>query len=781
MKKITLLAIILTSINAFATSTCPSPVITMNPSPLAVCAGQMTIFSIVANGAGLTYLWQVDQGAGFTNLSNIAPYGSVTSNLLNITMVTSTFNGYQYRCVVTDSCLNIVTSTAATLTISTTISISPNSQTICSGNTATLTASGGNGYTWSTGSPANTITVSPLTSATYTVTSAGGCSGTASVTVNPSPIASASVSGTTVTISATGGTPPYTGIRTFSNITPGTAPYEVTDANGCTSIITATVLAILPTPCPTPTITMNPTPFSMCIGQVAIFSIEAKGAGLTFQWQLDSGSGFTDLTNAPPYGAVTSNLLSITFVPTTYNGYQYRCVVTDSCSQIVTSGGATLTINPAITVTVNSATINLGQTAVLTASGATTYTWVVGGPTPTVPPGGGSSYVNPPAPLTGPSISVTPLTTTMYTVTGTTNGCSNSALATITVKDSVAIGATGVTGATGPTGATGATGPDGIQGITGQQGIQGATGATGAQGVQGNNGAIGATGADGALNAWSFNGTANTDPTINFIGTTNNVDLVLKTNSTEALRLAANGNVGIGTAIPQAKLDVTGNAKISGNLSTSGIIFENALPLEPNPCFHLIAYNPTGSITQVTQLDVNAMEIAADAQAIDPCVVATPIVPFTWNTFGNYVNSNNRFIGTVSNFDFSIRTNNIQRIVVKKDGSVGIGTTNTGTSKLAVEGRIAARELKLTVNPFPDYVFEEGYKLLSLQELKNYIAINKHLPEIPSANEIKDNDGMDVGKMQADLLKKIEELTLYIIQQDAKIEKLQNDFNEIKK
>ena len=105
-RTITLLAMILLNIKATNATTCPTPVITMNPTPVTICSNQGAIFSIAANGTGLTYQWQVDQGAGFTNLSNMPPYGAVTSNLLNISFATAEMmaNMNQYRCVVTDSC-----------------------------------------------------------------------------------------------------------------------------------------------------------------------------------------------------------------------------------------------------------------------------------------------------------------------------------------------------------------------------------------------------------------------------------------------------------------------------------------------------------------------------------------------------------------------------------------------------------------------------------------------------------------------------------------------------
>ncbi|HEX6426217.1 MAG TPA: hypothetical protein VF008_00975 [Niastella sp.] len=109
------------------------------------------------------------------------------------------------------------------------------------------------------------------------------------------------------------------------------------------------------------------------------------------------------------------------------------------------------------------------------------------------------------------------------------------------------------------------------------------------------------------------------------------------------------------------------------------------------------------------------------------------------------------------------------------NGNIGIGTLSPGTFKLAVEGKIGAREVRVTsANPWPDYVFAEQYKLISLSALKEYISRNHRLPEMPSAQEVKDN-GIELGKMNAKLLEKIEELTLYVIELKEDIEQLKKN------
>ena len=105
-------------------------------------------------------------------------------------------------------------------------------------------------------------------------------------------------------------------------------------------------------------------------------------------------------------------------------------------------------------------------------------------------------------------------------------------------------------------------------------------------------------------------------------------------------------------------------------------------------------------------------------------------------------------------------------------GNVGIGTT-TPDEKLTVKGSIHSEEVKVDLSvPGPDYVFNAEYKLTPLEELRFYIEQNKHLPNIPPAIEMEAN-GIELGIMNMKLLEKIEELTLYILQQQQQIEKLE--------
>lgn len=111
-------------------------------------------------------------------------------------------------------------------------------------------------------------------------------------------------------------------------------------------------------------------------------------------------------------------------------------------------------------------------------------------------------------------------------------------------------------------------------------------------------------------------------------------------------------------------------------------------------------------------------------------------------------------------------------------GNVGIGTATTGSHKLAVEGSIGAREIKVETTIWPDFVFENDYELRNLDEVENYISENNRLPEIPSEAEVTEN-GINLGEMDAKLLQKIEELTLYLIEQNKEIKELKEKMEKL--
>ena len=155
---------------------------------------------------------------------------------------------------------------------------------------------------------------------------------------------------------------------------------------------------------------------------------------------------------------------------------------------------------------------------------------------------------------------------------------------------------------------------------------------------------------------------------------------------------------------------------------------------------------------------------------------------------GNWTDASNRTIlltgwnSEILDFvDFKVpgSTPNTANMRFTRNGRLGIGTTNPD-ARLAVNGRIHAKEVKVDLNGWPDFVFDNTYELMTLEEVEDYIVEHKHLPEIPGEAEVTEK-GIDLGEMNAKLLQKIEELTLYLIEQNKQLKKTHQHIAELQK
>lgn len=148
------------------------------------------------------------------------------------------------------------------------------------------------------------------------------------------------------------------------------------------------------------------------------------------------------------------------------------------------------------------------------------------------------------------------------------------------------------------------------------------------------------------------------------------------------------------------------------------------------------------------------------------------------NGFDTYLGTSWLNMNLVSGTMF-FSTDYSARMMILNNGNIGIGTTESGMLsnpngyKLAVNGKIGAKEVQVenTSSTWADYVFDPNYKLMPLRDVENFVKVNKHLPEIPSADEVKTH-GHKLGEMDVLLLKKVEELTLHVIELKKEIEEL---------
>jgi gliding motility-associated-like protein len=385
------------SLNVF-----PTPTITANSAT--ICAGQQTA-TLTANGA-TTYSWIPGTGLSSTSGAVVTGTPGATQNYSVIGMDA---NG----------CMN---GTVTAITVNPLPTVTVNSSTICVGQqTATLIANGTISYSWTpaTGLSANSgslVTGNPLTTQDYTLTGtdANGCFANATTTITVNSLPTVTVNSSTICVGQQTATLTANGATTYSWI-PGTGLSSTTgsvvtgnptitqnytvagmDANGC---ISGTTTAI--TVNPLPTITVNSA--TICEGQQTA-TLTANGA-TTYSWI--PGTGLS---------ATTGSI--VTGTPTVTQNYTVAGIDANGC---INGTITAITVNPLPTVTVNSASICIGQqTATLVANGASTYSW-----TPSVNLSSAA----------GTTVTGTPAANESYTITGTdANGCFSNTTSTITVN-----------------------------------------------------------------------------------------------------------------------------------------------------------------------------------------------------------------------------------------------------------------------------------------------------------------------------------------------------------
>ncbi|MBM3159371.1 MAG: immunoglobulin domain-containing protein [Bacteroidetes bacterium] len=291
----------------------PSIIITSQPSAQVACIGTTISYAVVATGNSLTYQWQQSLNGCNGPWQDIS---SATAATLSLGAVTVSQNNTGYRCVIASPCATTVISNCGLLTVgaSPTITTHPVSQTVCEGTTVNLTvAANGSGllYQWQVN-----------TNGVWTNIGNGvGYSGV-----------------TTTTLVITGVVVSMSGAEYRCVISTAACPTLVSSISATLTINTLTQVI------------SHPASHTICLGTSTFMTTDAIGTGVQFQWQVNTGTGFTNISNGGAYNGTTTSQLSITTPPVGWSGYIYRCVVTGVCPPAVNTNPATLTIHAPATI-----------------------------------------------------------------------------------------------------------------------------------------------------------------------------------------------------------------------------------------------------------------------------------------------------------------------------------------------------------------------------------------------------------------------------------------------
>jgi hypothetical protein len=219
-------------------------------------------------------------------------------------------------------------------------------------------------------------------------------------------------------------------------------------------------------------------------------------------------------------------------------------------------------------------------------------------------------------------------------------------------------------------------------------------------------------------------------------------------------------NVGIGVSNPTEKLDVSGNILTGSTSSTEGI---NAFA---------IRYED-GSLSNwgaLRSTSATYMSFGAKANNVNGSswLSSNGTLPFYKTAF------------TLGNEGFKFLISSQQQIALNSPVTMNEIMTITPSGNAALQGKFEAKEIKVSLTPTADFVFEEDYNLPKLEDIEKHIKEKKHLPEIASAKQME-KEGVNIGEFQIKLLQKIEELTLYTIEQNKLIKEQQKRIEALEK
>jgi len=274
---------------------------------------------------------------------------------------------------------------------------------------------------------------------------------------------------------------------------------------------------------------------------------------------------------------------------------------------------------------------------------------------------------------------------------------------------------------------------------------------------------------------------------------------------TSGMVILGDGNVGIGTDIPVSLLTLrnssladdatTGNVDLTFATTASGYGTKISTYKETFNTSGLAFYTQYGYGSPVEKMRITATGLVGigitpvslltlrNSSLADDAISGNVDLTFA-TTASGYGTKISTYKETFNTAGLAFYTQcgyatSVEKMRITATGLVGIGTTNPAYM-LDVLGTIRAKEVKVDLNGTADFVFDSNYKLRPLSEVEKYVKEHKHLQEIPSAKEVEQN-GVSLGEMQNKLLQKVEELTLYVIEQNKKIEDQSEEIKELKK
>lgn len=269
---------------------------------------------------------------------------------------------------------------------------------------------------------------------------------------------------------------------------------------------------------------------------------------------------------------------------------------------------------------------------------------------------------------------------------------------------------------------------------------------------------------------WTLNGNSNINSLNQFIGTNDSTELIFKSNQIEGLRINQNGELNIkslsgGGAINYLYVDTIGNLHRASGPPGGG----NTYPYCNIPVMPWYSNDP--DLTNIYLCNTSNVGMGTN----------TPSAHLHLNYSdgqGLLINMNNypnvgdplKIVDDQNNLLFKINNTGVGTL-----NSLGVNTTYVPNGfKLSVNGKIICEEIKVKMySTWPDYVFGQKYQLLNLMDLDKYIKTNRHLPGVKSASEIENDGGIALSETTQILMEKIEELTLYIIEQEKRISYLE--------